>query len=387
MADFSEEAWYAEALNKCEVSLGNNVRLKKVIERAQAGEHITIATVGGSITEGALAARYDECWAMQFASKFGKTYGTDGGANVTLVNCGVGGTPSTFGWMRYGRDILGRVPEEDPDGLPDLVVIEYAVNDWGEPTGYRCYESMVKEILSQPNNPAVILLFSVRNDGWNVQGDHQKIGERYNLPMVSIKGIYSFLDNEFPKKKFFSDEYHPNSTGHGMMADALMRTIQDAAAAETAAADIDLDVKPAFGTDFMGLKTIYGDTKTDEFTVERGSFDKKDLKAYRNTPVGVVCGENNFCHGKSSEGLEPLKVTGVFSKCVISWLASADDAYGTAEVYVDGKLKTTLRGGAGKWGQSEAVLVFDAKESAEHTVEIRVTEEGKKFTITAISVK
>ena len=214
-----------------------------------------------------------------------------------------------------------------------------------------------------------------------------KIGERYNLPMVSIKGIYSFLDNEFPKKKFFSDEYHPNSTGHGMMADALMRTIQDAAAAETAAADIDLDVKPAFGTDFMDLKTIYGDTKTDEFTVERGSFDKKDLKAYRNTPVGVVCGENNFCHGKSSEGLEPLKVTGVFSKCVISWLASADDAYGTAEVYVDGKLKTTLRGGAGKWGQSEAVLVFDAKESAEHTVEIRVTEEGKKFTITAISVK
>ena len=386
MADHTEEAWYAEALKKCEVSLGNNVRLKKVIERAQAGEHITIATVGGSITEGALAAKYDECWAKRFAAQFGETYGTDGGVNVTLVNSGVGGTPSTFGWMRYGRDILARIPEEDPDGLPDLVVIEYAVNDWGEPTGYRCYESMVKEILSQPNEPAVILLFSVRNDGWNMQGDHQKIGERYDLPMVSLKGIYAYLDKEYPKKNYFADEYHPNSTGHGMMADALMQAVKDAAAAETAAADIDLEVKPVFGTGFTGLRTIYGDTTPEGITVERNSFDKKDLKAYRNTPVGAVCGELNFCHGKSSEGLEPLRITGVFSKCVISWLASADDAYGAAEIYVDGKLKTTLRGGAGKWGQSEAVLILDEKEPAEHTVEICVTEEGKKFTVTAVSV-
>ena len=36
--------------------LGNNVRLKKVIERAQAGEPVTIGLIGGSITEGAGAA-------------------------------------------------------------------------------------------------------------------------------------------------------------------------------------------------------------------------------------------------------------------------------------------------------------------------------------------
>ena len=386
MAEFREEAWYGEALKESEVSLGNNLRLKRVIAQAQRGEAITIATVGGSITEGALASGYEECWAMQFRSKFGEAYGTEGGANVALVNSGVGGTPSPFGYMRYGRDVLERVPETDPDGYPDLVVIEYAVNDWAEPTKCRCYESMVKEILEQPNAPAVILLFSARNDGWNVQNELQKIGERYDLMMVSVRdGIYPHLDKDFPKNNFYKDEYHPNSTGHGMMADALMQAVADANAAETADADPDLNVKPAYATDFMGLKTIYGDETPEGVTVERGSFDKVDKTTYSNTPVGQVCGKN-FCHGTTS-GTEPMRITGVFRKCLIAWKAAAEDTYGAAEVLVDGKLKTILRGGKGKWGQSEVVLVLDGAEAAEHTVEIRVTEEGKRFTITAVSVQ
>ena len=386
MAEYTEEVWYTEALKESVVSAGNNLRLKNVIERAQKGEQITIGTVGGSITEGALASSYEECWAMRFAARFGETYGTDGGGNVALVNCGVGGTPSPFGYMRYGRDILARVPESDPDGYPDLAVIEYAVNDWAEPTGCRCYESMVKEILSQPNRPAVILLFSARNDGWSVQNELQKIGERYDLLMVSVRdGLYKHLDRDFPKKSFYKDEYHPNSTGHAMMADAMMAAVADAAAAETAETDIDLSVKPVYGTDFMGLKTAYGDSVPDGITVERGSFDKVDKTTYSNKPVGQVCGKN-FCHGTSS-GTDPMKITGVFRKCLIAWKAAAEDTYGTAEILVDGKVKATLKGGSGKWGQSEVVLVLDGKEAAEHTVEIRVVEEGKRFTVTAVSVQ
>ena len=53
--------------------------------------------------------------------------------NVKLVNAGVGGTPSTFGLMRYQRDVVERVT--DPDGLPDIVIIEFSVNDWGGADG------------------------------------------------------------------------------------------------------------------------------------------------------------------------------------------------------------------------------------------------------------
>ena len=57
------------------------------------------------------------------------------------------------------------------------------------------------------------------------------------------------------------------------------------------------------------------------------------------------------------------------------------------EILIDGKVKRTVKGGEGKWGQSEVILVLDDKEAAEHTLEIRVTEEGKKFTITAIGLQ
>lgn len=388
MGEFVGTEWYQEALKASEMRLGNNVRLKKLIERARAGEQITIGTMGGSITEGAGASTYEECWASRFAVRFGNTYGVNNGANVTLVNAGVGGTPSTFGYMRFQRDINDRVPETDPDGYPDLVVIEYAVNDWQEPSGHRCYESMVKDVLSYPNEPAVILLFSSTSKGWNLQNELRPVGDTYDLMMVSISdGIYPLTDGRFEKDEIFSDEYHPKSLGHRMMADCLMQAIADALEKETDAADIDLAVEPAYGTDFIGLKTLYADSETEGIMIERGRFDGTDISTYKNKPVGWVCGKNYFHDAMFKAEEAPMKVTGTFSKCLIAWKAASEADYGEAEILVDGKSVMKLKGGEGKWGQSEVVLVLDDAEAAEHTIEILVTDTNKKFTITAIAVK
>ncbi|MCR5296537.1 MAG: SGNH/GDSL hydrolase family protein [Clostridiales bacterium] len=381
----TETEWYRQALKRAEMSLGNNARLKKVIEKAQNGENITIATIGGSITEGAGAKTYPECWASRLWKQFGTTYGTENGANVNFVNAGVGGTASTFGYMRYQRDILDRVPESDADGLPDIVVIEYSVNDWEEPTNHRCYESMVKEILDAPNEPAVILLFAVFRNGWNLQEDLRKIGDRYGLMMVSIRdGAYPLIGNELTSEEFFFDEYHPTSLGHRIMCDCIMQTIADAAEADTDE-PADINVDPVYGTDFMGLKTIYGSTESEEFTIERGGFSRTDNSSYMNKPVGQVCGKN-FHHDAECAD-EPLKVTGTFRKCLVAWKASGDAAFGAAEILIDGEVKMTVQGGEGKWGQSEVVLVLDEAEAAEHTLEIRVTDPAKKCTITAIGLE
>ena len=80
-------------------------------------------------------------------------------------------------------------------------------------------------------------------------------------------------------------------------------------------------------------------------------------------------------------------MTGVFRKCLVAWKASNDGTFGTLEILIDGEVKKTLRGGADKWGQSEVVLVLDDKDAAEHTLEIRVKEAGKKGTITAIGLQ
>ena len=381
----TEEEWYRQALEDSVMSTGSNVRLKKVIDRARDGEQITLAVIGGSITEGAGAGTYAECWASRFRVRFGADYGAENGANVSLVNAGVGGTPSPFGWMRYRRDIMDRVPEKDADGLPDVVVIEYSVNDWEEPTKHRCFESMVKEILDAPNEPAVILLFAVFRNGFNLQDDLKRIGENYGLMMVSVKdGFYGHFGKELTKEEFFFDEYHPTSLGHRIMADCLMQAVGKAAGRETDA-PLNTDVKPVYGTDFTGLRTVYGSTETEEFTVERGGFRSSDSASYHNQPVGWVCGKN-FFHD-AADPMDPLKVTGVFRKCLVAWKASGEDSFGPAEIRVDGRPVMTLRGGEGKWGQSEVVLALDDRDPAEHTLEIRVMEEGKKFTVTAIGLQ
>ena len=385
MRKFFEEEWYLQALQDSVIYKGNNARLKKVIERARNGEEITLAMIGGSITEGFGASVYRNCWASRFASRFGNTYGVDGGANVHMVNAGVGGTSSVFGYMRYQRDVVGRVPEADSDGLPDVVIIEYAVNDQKDPTRLRCYESMVKEILDAPNEPAVILLFSVFRNGYNKQEKMIKIGYSYKLMMVSIKdGIYSHIGKELTADAFFSDDKHPTSLGYQIMTDCLMKAVADAEQSETDRA-LTVNRFPVYGTDFVGLKTIFGETETQEYIIERSGFPGWDSNVFHNKSLGLVCGKNFFHDAK--DPMDPLKVTGVFRKCLVAWKVTDDEAFGTAEILVDGNVIKKLKGKTNTNGKSEAVLILDDADAAQHTLEIRVTEEGKKFTITAISLQ
>lgn len=67
-------------------STGNNARIKEVIKKARAGEDVTLAYIGGSITAGGLASPNSNCYAQVSAKKFAAAYGKDGGANVHFIN-------------------------------------------------------------------------------------------------------------------------------------------------------------------------------------------------------------------------------------------------------------------------------------------------------------
>ncbi len=377
--------WYQAMLEDSHLNLGNNYRLLKLIERARSGERITVATIGGSITEGAGASQYSECWASRFADGFRKLYGAGDGSNVAFINAGVGGTPSPFGWMRYERDVVARV--DDDDGLPDLVIIEFAVNDYGEVTDHQAYESMVKSILEQPNEPVVILLFSVFQGGFVLQSELSPVGTRYDLIMVSMKdSAYPHVGKEFTAEQFFSDQYHPTSFGHGIMADCVLSTIQASAAQTPSETDIDLDVAPVYGLGYMNARNIFGDSDVSDLVFDKGGFGHDDTNSYRNYPVGRVCGKN--FHHNVLDGETPLTFTATFSKMLIAWRNVNDEAYGSAEVWVDGRRITTFTATGDAWGQSVVSFGYSSKEAAEHTVEIRMAEgqERKLFTITCITL-
>lgn len=379
-AEAVKQDWYQTMLKDAQVNLGNNKRLKAVVERLQDGEDITIATIGGSITEGAGANRYQECYAYRIYDGFKQAYQGERGS-VSFVNAGVGGTPSTFGWMRYQRDIVDRV--NDNDGLPDIVVIEYSVNDGGEPTNHQCFESMVKQILMQPNEPVVIILFAVFPTGYNLQADLRKIGDVYDLMMVSIKdGPFKQVGSKWTEHGFFYDQYHPTTLGHAVMADCVLTAIEDALALPESEQDINLNVAPAYGVNYMGIQTIYKHGNNTAIDLDVGGFSSDDANSYSNLPIGRVCGAN-FFHRKNTDNA-PLTFTATFKNLLIAYRTMNDASYGKADVYIDGKKVRTLNANTGSWGQSVVDLLYSSSEAAEHTVSVCMAsgDEAKQFTIT-----
>ena len=119
---------------------------------------------GPSLRGPGLGRIHTECYAYQSYLRFKEQFGKGGGENIHFVKAGVGGTPSELGVIRYERDV-----QKDGVVAPDIVIVEVAVNDEGDETKGNCFESLCLKILSAPNQPAVILLFSVFVNDWNLQ--------------------------------------------------------------------------------------------------------------------------------------------------------------------------------------------------------------------------
>src|SRR5574344_2969431 len=130
---------YTKVLNDSLYDKGNNSRVKKVIENLRAGKDVYIGMLGGSITEGVGPAAYSLGYAYRFRDMVKKTYTPDNGAHVHFTDAGVSGTPSMLGVIRYQKDIVDQLGK-----TPDLLVLEFAVNDGGDILMTRTYDALVR---------------------------------------------------------------------------------------------------------------------------------------------------------------------------------------------------------------------------------------------------
>lgn len=369
-----EVDWYQEMLENSVMSTGNNARLKKVLERARNGETINIATLGGSITEGGNANPMSKGYAYLFAEAFGETYGVNGGENINYANAGLSGTPSSLGVIRYERDVVEALGAE-----PDLFLIEFEVNDYAEATKGRAYESIVYDVLSQDNDAAVIMIFAVRDDMWNVQNEHLPIARHYDIPVVCIKDAISpaITKNYMAKTKFYADSYHPNNYGHTVMKDCIMQLISEIDAEEAEEMNA-IPETPIKGRDFSGMKMIT--SESEDVTIEKGAFTKVDTAVQGFIVKGGLAFPNNWMHDGAA-GNDSFKMTLTCKNLLLNYKTGGNE-FGSAEILVDGEVVMTVSG-AGGWNNPNVVLIIDEEEAAEHTVEIRMAEgqENKVFTV------
>lgn len=96
---------YSETVQRSFLSLGNTCRLENKLSKALQGEKITVAYLGGSITEG-VGGTPDTCYAKLSFDYIAENYGK--GDNVEYVNAGVSGTPSILGNLRVQKDVLDK---------------------------------------------------------------------------------------------------------------------------------------------------------------------------------------------------------------------------------------------------------------------------------------
>ena len=375
---------YRQMIARSFLSAGNNARVQSFVRRAAAGEEVTVAFIGGSITQGAGAVPLQEnCYARKTYEALRSRFGE----NVRYIKAGVGGTPSETGLMRYDRDIA-----RDGAVQPDLVVVEFAVNDLGDETEGVFYESLVRHILKAPNQPAVILLFAVFADDWNLKRRLAPIGYRYQLPMVdvleAVSGQFRDAQNRvITKRQYFYDVYHPSNLGHRIMADCLLYLI-DRLAGQQPDAEVTGYVPPYYGADFEDLQLLDRKQPGDA-VINPGSFTDTDgdLQCVpldddmHNTPMFP----NNW---KKAAGGAPFVLELTCRKLVLEFKDSGSEEFGKAMVTIDGEKHRILDPREAGWTHCHTTVLFNKQTPARHRVEIAMApgDEEKVFTILGFGV-
>lgn len=363
------------------ISTGNNYRVKKAIEKAQKGEDVTIAYIGGSITEGAMASPNNQCYAYQSYLMFKEKFGKNGGNNVHFVNAGLSGTPSSLGMIRYEHDVVKKAASQ-----PDIVFVEFAVNDADDVTNGDAYESLVRNILKESNDPAVILLFSVFQSQWNLQDRFIPVGKHYNLPMISIKDavVPEINSGRLTNAQFFAnDGWHPTNYGHKIMADCIMNAFEEINCQTKANSDITIPSTAQIGKSYDGIKMIDSASNISGVSINIGGFSTKD------TATGTYLFDNSlkfsdtWMHTGNNSGTS-FTMNLTCKNLLLVYKLSNSNNTGSADVYIDGRLVKTVNGySSGGWNNPQTIVLMNNSSSSSHKVEIKMANgnASKEFTI------
>jgi lysophospholipase L1-like esterase len=212
--------------------------LPNVLAKLQRGDAVRLAYFGGSITA-------QDGWRPKTLRWFQEQFPR---AKVSEINAAIGGTGSDLGAFRLRQDVLAHGP--------DLLFVEFAVNDGGAPAEqiYRGLEGIVRQTWrAQPATDICFVYTIAGNMLETLQAGRlprsyaamEKIAEHYGIPSVNFglevarleKGGRLVFKGNQPKtagekaalgdKILFSpDAVHPfPDSGHALYREALVRSM------------------------------------------------------------------------------------------------------------------------------------------------------------------
>jgi lysophospholipase L1-like esterase len=206
--------------------------LPNVLGKLKNGGPLTIAYLGGSITAAPGYRVQTEQWFRQQYPK----------ARIKAINAGVGGTGSDLGVFRLQDDVLKY--------NPDLVFIEYAVNDGSDSvTIHRAMEGIVRQIKKHDPHTDICFLYTVSEpmlkdlqQGKDIRSVRytEQIAQYYGLPSINLSfDVISQLQknalvfrgqkgNDYGTQTVFTyDGVHPTVDGHKIYTATIINAFTD----------------------------------------------------------------------------------------------------------------------------------------------------------------
>ncbi|MCD7785407.1 MAG: SGNH/GDSL hydrolase family protein [Oscillospiraceae bacterium] len=363
---------YEEYLNNAKIisltQTGNTYRLKQAIEKAESGEDCNIVYIGGSITEG---DGLETCYAYRSFTYFQEKFGKGNGDNVHYYNSGISGTPSTLGALRFEDDVEAY--------SPDIVFIEFAVNDGSDSEYYDAFESLIRDCLQCESHPAVILLFARMEEGWTSQDWKKEIGKYYDLPMISYAdGITYLFDNGALEWSEFSDDYtHPNADGNAVVAEFIAYFFDEVDRLDGSTSDITIP------------SAMYECTYENAHMLQHSTYEATDLGSWKEKSSGF-----HYSDGwtKTFDELnDPLVFTFTGTNAYVVYPTSSGADYGTleAKVYFNGELVNSEifnEYDESGWLCPSVGILYRAEESGEFRVEFTAYGDSVKCDLQVLAV-
>ena len=202
----------------CAASLtlaGNNARLHRAFSAGQ----VRIAFLGGSVTAGCLDNAYvPEPFPLHGVQRLRSAMP---GKRFYLYDYSIAGTGSDYGLVCVRREL--------PLCRPQLVVVEYGINDAKTPESIGCFESLIRMLLQLPEKPAVCLLLVGMEDGYCCRAHMTRIAAHYGLPVVDAAAALedAIRGGQLTWWDYAADSCHPHPAGHQWLGDCLFAGLNE----------------------------------------------------------------------------------------------------------------------------------------------------------------
>lgn len=190
----------------------------------------SVVFIGGSITEGAAASTYDKSWVSLLSYAIKSKYRD---YSWSFYNAGVGGTPSWYGLVRLQADVI--------DKHPDIIFIDFAVNDSGYPQyphpnnpGFNpAAEALLRRIRTALPDAQIYVWIFTWPDNYLYMGQNLResrdnwvsLSQHYNLVLLRFDdairqelGSNEPSDQQIDQYFFNPGDVHPNDLGHALAA-------------------------------------------------------------------------------------------------------------------------------------------------------------------------